>query len=93
MNGQNNQQNNPGSWLVSAKTVISTVAGLISILAALVGASAWCIGLYSGLSNRVTVLEQSNQAMRDDVKDVKQMVSQLVLRAAENRPETRRWMK
>ncbi|WP_156789014.1 hypothetical protein [Burkholderia latens] len=93
MNGQNNQQNNPGSWLVSAKTVISTVAGLVSILAALVGASAWCIGLYSGLSNRVTVLEQSNQAMRDDLKDIKQMVSQLVLGAAGNRPETRRWVK
>nr|WP_223964625.1 hypothetical protein [Burkholderia diffusa] len=93
MNGQNNQQNSPGSWLVSAKTVISTVAGLISILAALVGASAWCIGLYSGLSNRVTVLEQSNQAMRDDVKDIKQLVSQLVLSSAGNRPETRRWTK
>ncbi|HFT8008542.1 TPA: hypothetical protein ACU9T0_006596 [Burkholderia cenocepacia] len=91
MNGQNNPQNSPGSWLVSAKTVISTVAGLVSILAALVGASAWCIGLYSGLSNRVTVLEQSNQAMRDDLKDIKGMVSQLVLGAAGNRADTKRW--
>ncbi|WP_323122143.1 hypothetical protein [Burkholderia alba] len=91
MNDQNNQQNNPGSWLVSAKTIVSTVAGLVSILAALVGVSAWCIGLYSGLSNCVTVLEQSNQAMRDDLKDIKGMVSQLVLGAAGNRPDTKRW--
>ncbi|CAG9259715.1 hypothetical protein BDI4_600098 [Burkholderia diffusa] len=39
------------------------------------------------------MLEQSNQAMRDDVKDIKQLVSQLVLSSAGNRPETRRWTK
>lgn len=93
MNSQNIPQNSPGSWLVNAKTFVSTVAGLVTILAALVGALAWCIGLYSGLNNRVTVLEQSNQAMRDDLKDIKGMVSQLVLGAAGNRPETRRWLK
>ncbi|QTD90838.1 hypothetical protein [Burkholderia anthina] len=87
----NNQQNTPGSWLVNAKTLVSTVAGLVTILAALVGALAWSIGLYSGLNNRVTVLEQSNQTMRDDLKDIKGMVSQLVLGSAGNRPETRRW--
>ncbi|WP_227242376.1 hypothetical protein [Paraburkholderia caribensis] len=93
MSQAHNDGNNPASWLVSIKTVISTVAALVSILAALVAASAWCIGLYSGLSNRVTILEQSNQAMRDDLKDIKGMVSQLVLGTAGNRPETRRWTK
>lgn len=85
--------NNPASWLVSIKTVVTIVAALVSILAALVGASAWCIGLYSGLSNRVTILEQSNQAMHDDLKDIKGMVSQLVLGTAANRPETKRWLR
>lgn len=93
MDQTNQAGNNPASWLVSIKTVVTIMAALVSILAALVGASAWCIGLYSGLSNRVTVLEQSNQAMRDDLKDIKGMVSQLVLGTAGNRPETKRWMK
>ncbi|MDE1138210.1 MAG: hypothetical protein PW999_00860 [Paraburkholderia tropica] len=88
-----NAANNPASWLVSIKTVIAIIAGVLSILTALVGASAWCIGLYSGLSNRVTVLEQSNQAMRDDLKDIKGMVLQLVSNSAANRPDTRRWTK
>lgn len=86
-----NAGNNPASWLVSIKTIVSTVAALVSILAALIGASAWCIGLYSGLSNRVTVLEQSNQQMRDDLKDIKGMVLQLVSNSAANRADTRKW--
>lgn len=93
MSQSQNTGNNPASWLVSIKTIVSTIAALISILAALIGASAWCIGLYSGLSNRVTVLEQSNQAMRDDLKDIKGMLSQLVLGTAANRADTRRWTK
>ncbi|CAG4888049.1 hypothetical protein [Paraburkholderia saeva] len=93
MNQRQNAGGEPASWLVSVKTVVSTIAALVTILAALVGASAWCIGLYSGLSNRVTALESSNQSMRDDLKDIKGMVSQLVLGTAGNRPETQRWAK
>ncbi|WP_322092906.1 hypothetical protein [Paraburkholderia bannensis] len=88
-----NADNNLPSWLVGIKDVIVIIASVLSILTALVGASAWCIGLYSGLSNRVTVLEQSNQAMRDEPKDIKGMVLQLVSNSAANRPDTRRWTK
>ncbi|MDE1006989.1 MAG: hypothetical protein OSB38_15110 [Paraburkholderia fungorum] len=93
MDQQQGTPNNPASWLVSIKTVVTICAALVTILTALVGASAWMIGLYSGLSNRVTVLEASNQSMHDDLREIKGMVSQLILGTAGNRPETRRWTK
>jgi hypothetical protein len=93
MNQAKQAGDNPASWLVSIKTVVAIIVGVLSILTVLVGASGWCIGLYSGLSNRVTALEQSNQMMRDDLKDIKGMVSQLVLGTAGNRADTKRWTK
>lgn len=93
MNETRRGESNPASWLVSVKTVVSMIAAIFTIFSMMIGAAAWCIGLYSGLSNRVTVLEQSNQAMRDDVKDIKGLVSQLVLSTAGNRPDTKRWAK
>ncbi len=93
MNDIRKAETHSASWLVSVKAVVSTIAALFTIFSMMIGASAWCIGLYSGLSNRVTVLEASNQAMREDLKDIKGMVSQLVLGTAGNRPDTKRWTK
>lgn len=93
MNGARNAENMQMKWLVSVKTVVSIVAAVISIMTALVGASAWMIGLYEGLSNRVTVLEESNRSMKDDLRDIKAMLSQLIIDKAGNRPETQRWAK
>jgi hypothetical protein len=93
MDQQHKTPGNSASWLISIKTIVSITAALITILTALVGASAWMIGLYSGLANRVTVLEASNQSMHDDLKEIKGMVSQLILGSAANRPETRGWTK
>lgn len=86
-------ENTQNSWLISVKTVVTTVAAVITILTALVGASAWMIGLYEGLSNRVTVLEESNRSMKDDLRDIKSMLSQLIIDKAGNRPDTERWAK
>jgi predicted PurR-regulated permease PerM len=93
MSGARTAENPQNSWLISVKTVVSTVAAVITILTALVGASAWMIGLYEGLSNRVTVLEESNRSMKDDLRDIKSMLSQLILDKAGNRPDTQRWAK
>lgn len=93
MSSTRTAENPQNSWLISVKTIVSTVAAVITILTALVGASAWMIGLYEGLSNRVTVLEESNRSMKDDLRDIKSMLSQLILDKAGNRPETQRWAK
>lgn len=82
----------PG-WLISVKTILSSIAAVFLIVSSLVGASAWCVGLYSGLATRVTTLEINTQRMSDDVKEVKTMVSQLVTNATNNRPEMRKWSK
>lgn len=93
MSSTANPENDKNSWLISVKTVVSTIAAVIAILSALVGASGWMIGLYTGLSNRVTVLEESNRTMKDDLREIKAMLSQLILDKAGNRPETKRWAK
>jgi hypothetical protein len=58
-------------------------------VAALAGASAWCVGRYSVLS--IAVLEQSEQQMRDDLKDFEGMVLPIDSHSAANRRDTRSW--
>lgn len=80
-------------WIVSAKLIVSTMASAVAILVAVFGACGWVIGLYNGMDKRLTIVEASNARMVDDIREIKTMVSQLMMNRADNRPETRGWTK
>ncbi|MFC4275574.1 hypothetical protein [Achromobacter aloeverae] len=80
-------------WAISAKTIVSTIASFFVIMSALVAAIGGCVGLYYGLANRVTILEANSQHMGDDVKDIKAMLTQMVMNRVDNRADVQRWAK
>lgn len=80
-------------WLVSAKVLVSMVASAFVILGSVLGGCGWVIGLYNGMDKRLTIVEASNARMGDDIRDIKTMLSQLLMGRADNRPETRGWTK
>ncbi|OZI61544.1 hypothetical protein [Bordetella genomosp. 11] len=82
-----------GGLLVSAKVIVSMVASAFIILGSVLGGCGWVIGLYNGMDKRLTIVEASNARMGDDIRDIKAMLSQLMLNRADNRPETRGWTK
>jgi dihydrodipicolinate synthase/N-acetylneuraminate lyase len=80
-------------WMVSAKMLVSMVASAMVILGTVLGGCGWVIGLYNGMDKRLTIVEASNARMGDDIRDIKTMLSQLMMNRADNRPDMQRWAK
>lgn len=80
-------------WLVSAKVLVSMVASAFVIVGTVLGGAGWVIGLYNGMDRRLTIVETSNARMADDIREIKAMVSQLMMNRADNRPDMQRWSK
>lgn len=77
---------------------------ILSVVLAAVTASVFCVSLYNGIEHRVTVLEQHDEATKDNRSAVQNSLDKindkldklndrLITNSAGNRPDMQRWAK